>query len=229
MLFADRSGPDQTPRARKANIVSRRRTTTAAATAKASARGTGRPSRRRRGSARPRDSRVARRPHARARACALLTSPSEHLFHVANDMRDSDALCTDCGLCCDGTFYGSVVVAAEETERLTRVGLRVLQQEGACGMPQPCAALRECLCDAYADRPSACAAYECLLRKRVSSGEVGLGEARGSIAKMRDLLSVIREGFEIPAGGSIGRGSSRSRSLRPRRPRPPRSSATGLR
>jgi hypothetical protein len=116
---------------------------------------------------------------------------------------DGDALCTDCGLCCDGTFYGSVVVAAEETERLERVGLRVLQNEGACSMAQPCTALRGRLCDAYADRPSACAAYECELRKRVNAGASSLEDARQDIATMRVLLATIREGFEIPDGGSI--------------------------
>jgi hypothetical protein len=96
-----------------------------------------------------------------------------------------------------------VVVAAEETERLERVGLRVLQNEGACSMAQPCTALRGRLCDAYADRPSACAAYECELRKRVSAGASSLEDARKDIATMRVLLATIREGFEIPDGGSI--------------------------
>lgn len=116
---------------------------------------------------------------------------------------DGDALCTDCGLCCDGTFYGSVVVRAEETERLERVGLRVLPSEGACSMAQPCTALRGRLCEAYADRPSACASYECELRKRVNAGACSLEEAREQIAVLRGLLSTIREGFEIPEGGSI--------------------------
>ncbi len=116
---------------------------------------------------------------------------------------DGDALCTDCGLCCDGTFYGSVVVAEEETDRLARVGLRVLQNEGACSMAQPCTALRGCLCDAYADRPRACAGYECELRKGVDAGARSLVEAREQVATMRALLAVIRAGFEIPAGGSI--------------------------
>jgi Fe-S-cluster containining protein len=116
---------------------------------------------------------------------------------------EADALCTDCGLCCDGTFYGSVVVAEDEAARLGRVGLRVLQYDGACGMPQPCTALRGCLCDVYADRPRACAAYECELRKSVKAGEQPLEDARAKIAAMRALLATIRAGFEIPDGGSI--------------------------
>src|SRR6476646_6807255 len=107
---------------------------------------------------------------------------------------DADALCLDCGLCCDGTFYGSVVIAPAEKARLGRVGLEVIQHDGALAMPQPCSALRGCLCNVYADRPSACAAYECLLRKRTVAGERTPSEARETIAKMRELLVTIRAG-----------------------------------
>jgi Fe-S-cluster containining protein len=109
----------------------------------------------------------------------------------------------DCGLCCDGTFFGSVVVAPEETTRLARVGLTVLQNDGSCTMAQPCTALRGCLCEAYPDRPTACATYECQLVKRVNAGTCTLEEARSSIAKVRELLATIRKGFEIPDGASI--------------------------
>ena len=27
----------------------------------------------------------------------------------------SETLCKECGLCCDGTFFGSVVIASDET------------------------------------------------------------------------------------------------------------------
>jgi uncharacterized protein len=115
----------------------------------------------------------------------------------------------DCGLCCDGTFYGSVVVAGDERERLGRIGLRVIQHErtsgtsGTLSMPQPCAALRGCLCAVYGDRPGACAAYECLLRKSVASGAQSLDDARAKVAEMRRLLATIREGFDCPPETSI--------------------------
>lgn len=115
----------------------------------------------------------------------------------------SETLCKECGLCCDGTFFGSVVIASDETERLARRGLRVLQNEGTCTMAQPCSALSGHLCDAYADRPTACRTYECLLTKRVSAGACTLEEARATIASARALLATIRAGFEMPEGGSI--------------------------
>jgi Fe-S-cluster containining protein len=106
-----------------------------------------------------------------------------------------------CGLCCDGTFYGSVVIAKEETERLGRVGLRVLADREV--MPQPCSALRGALCSVYADRPSACAQFECSLRKKLRAGESTLAEGIAHVARMRALLATIRAGLECPETTSI--------------------------
>ena len=110
-----------------------------------------------------------------------------------------------CGLCCDGTFYGSVVIADGETPRLERVGLRIVRDEEgrAPTMAQPCSALRGCLCAVYEERPSACAAYQCSLRKAVVAGECALEDATANVKKMRELLGVIRAGFECPESMSI--------------------------
>ena len=116
---------------------------------------------------------------------------------------DTDALCMQCGLCCDGTFFGSVVVAENEGPRLERVGLRVIQQDGVPTMPQPCIALGGCLCSVYSERPAACAKYECSLRKRVNAGESTLEDATAKVAKMRALLATIRTAFDCPPTTSI--------------------------
>ena len=113
------------------------------------------------------------------------------------------ALCMQGGLCCNGTFYGSVVVAAGERARLERVGLRVIASGDKQSMPQPCTALRGSLCSAYADRPAACASYECSLRKRVTAGECTLDEALAQVSRMHALLGAIRAAFEVPATASI--------------------------
>lgn len=118
-------------------------------------------------------------------------------------MTDADSLCLDCGLCCDGTFFGSVLVAPEETERLGRVRLVVVEQEGVPSLAQPCTALRGCLCDAYAERPRACASYECHLRRDVAAGARTLAEGRAEVNAVRQLLGVIRADFAIAEGASI--------------------------
>lgn len=109
----------------------------------------------------------------------------------------------ECGLCCDGTFFGSVVVAADEGERLKRVGLRVVDGDGGLVMPQRCTALTGSICSAYADRPKACRDYQCSLRERVLSGDASEASARASVARMFSLLATIRHAFDLPAQTSI--------------------------
>ena len=115
----------------------------------------------------------------------------------------SDSLCTQCGLCCDGTFFGSVVVVPDEVAQLARVGLPVVHRDGTPALPQPCVALRGCLCSVYVDRPAACARYECELRKKVSAGERDLETALGHVQTMRALLATIRAAFDCPEETSI--------------------------
>ncbi|GAC1523130.1 MAG: hypothetical protein NVS3B10_23190 [Polyangiales bacterium] len=118
---------------------------------------------------------------------------------------EADALCTQCGLCCDGTFYGSVVIAHGESSRLERVGLRIVRddQGSAMTMPQPCSALRGCLCAVYEERPTACAAYQCSLRKAVVAGQRRLEEAIANVTTMRELLATIRGAVACPETTSI--------------------------
>jgi Fe-S-cluster containining protein len=115
----------------------------------------------------------------------------------------ADALCMECGLCCDGTFFGSVVVAEDERDRLRRVGLRVVDGDGGPVMPQRCSALRGSVCSVYADRPKACRAYECSLRESFLAGSTSEEVARASLARMRVLLLTIRRAFDLPEGTSI--------------------------
>lgn len=105
----------------------------------------------------------------------------------------------ECGLCCDGTLFGSVIVQPDELERLTRVKLHIVDQDGALSLNQRCTALRGCLCDVYTERPAACAEYECLLRKSVLAGTKTEEAGRDDIARMRSLLGTLGEAFGVPA------------------------------
>jgi Fe-S-cluster containining protein len=122
----------------------------------------------------------------------------------APDLSDTLALCMQCGLCCDGTFYGSVVASRDERARLERVGLRIVDQaDGSMTLRQPCSALRGCLCTVYSDRPTSCAKYECSLRKKLSAGDCTKDEALAKVTRMRNLLAQIRAAFDCPATTSI--------------------------
>jgi Fe-S-cluster containining protein len=110
----------------------------------------------------------------------------------------ADALCAECALCCDGTFFGSVVITNDDRERVRRVGLRVVDKDGAATMPQPCSALRGCLCAVYEERPKTCRDYECSLRVSVLAGSTSEESARMSVARMCVLLATIRAALDLP-------------------------------
>lgn len=112
----------------------------------------------------------------------------------------ADELCMSCGLCCDGTFFGSVVIDDGERSRVDRIGLRVVDREGRLVMPEPCSALAGTLCSVYADRPQACRAYECSLRRRVCAGETTYEVARERVEKLRSLIKTVRRAFDLPEG-----------------------------
>ena len=118
---------------------------------------------------------------------------------------EANALCMQCGLCCDGTFYGSVVIEDAELPRLARVGLRVIRdvESGVATMAQPCSALQGCLCAVYEERPAACARYECSLRKKLAVDGCTLDAALACVSQMRALLVRIRVGLECPESLSI--------------------------
>lgn len=122
---------------------------------------------------------------------------------AAGREQTADELCMECGLCCDGTFFGSVVVADDERDRLRRVGLRVVDGDGGPSMPQRCSALHGSVCSAYPDRPNACREYECSLRESFLAGSIREEAARASLARMQALLMTIRRVFDLPEGTSI--------------------------
>ncbi len=105
---------------------------------------------------------------------------------------DLEAVCTACGLCCDGTLFTWVRVEPEELPRLARVRLPVvLHEDERAALGQPCVALEGTRCAVYADRPGACAAYECLLVAALRDREIREDEALSTIREVRERLAAL--------------------------------------
>ena len=86
----------------------------------------------------------------------------------------TDTLCTQCGLCCDGTLFADVELGRAEAARLENMGLEVEVTDGGL-LSQPCAALKGRRCSIYAHRPKCCRTFECqLLHRLISSERVGV-------------------------------------------------------
>ena len=106
---------------------------------------------------------------------------------------DFSTLWTDCGLCCDGTMFGSVEVTADEAERLATHGFEFQTDEaGDRYFRQRCCALKGSVCGVYADRPQRCREYACRVLRALEDSTIAMPEARRRVEAVlsyrRDLL-----------------------------------------
>src|ERR1017187_4996 len=96
---------------------------------------------------------------------------------------DSNQLCLECGLCCNGVIFAHGQLQPEDDPaRLQALGLVLVAKRkveiGKQRFHQPCAAFDGCRCKIYADRPKYCREFECLLLKKVQAGLVETAAAR---------------------------------------------------
>lgn len=111
------------------------------------------------------------------------------------------ALCQRCALCCDGTLFTTVPLAADEVASVRRRGLVVLADDAGAPsrLPQPCAALRDLRCTIYDERPDACRRYRCMLLAALEAGEVSLPEALDVVGEARARLAALAA--DLPGAG----------------------------
>src|SRR2546423_9112828 len=95
----------------------------------------------------------------------------------------TDTLCTNCGLCCDGSLFADVELASRaEASSLELLGLDI-EDEGRHGvLVLPCRALEGTRCGVYALRPDCCRRFECKLLQEAGRGLVSVTRARELIA-----------------------------------------------
>jgi Fe-S-cluster containining protein len=118
----------------------------------------------------------------------------------------TDTLCTQCGLCCDGSLFADVELAStDEAAALEVLGLEIEDDEDDGGLLlQPCAALRGKRCSIYPHRPDCCRTFECRLLQEVKHGTVDVGRAKANIAEARRRIERVQELI-----GQLGPGTER--------------------
>lgn len=104
------------------------------------------------------------------------------------------SLCLRCGLCCDGTLFGSVELRLEDDEdRLRDLGLPI-RQPGRPRFSQPCPALdANRSCQIYGERPCQCRKFECALFQSVHRGRTELTAAIRVVERTRRKADQIRK------------------------------------
>jgi Fe-S-cluster containining protein len=114
----------------------------------------------------------------------------------------TDALCTHCGLCCDGTLFADVELGRAEVTRLESMGLAAEEHGASAGLlSQPCAALQGRRCSIYAHRPKCCRTFECQLLQDARRGAVTVAWAREQIAEALERIRRVKELLPKPGPG----------------------------
>lgn len=99
-------------------------------------------------------------------------------------------LCLSCGLCCNGVLFRDVKLqATDRVQTLQKMGIPVQLNGRKAKFNQPCAALSNCACEIYDNRPVHCRTFECLLYKSVRVGDVTPAQALKTVKKAR--LAVV--------------------------------------
>ncbi len=107
-----------------------------------------------------------------------------------NNSADSNPLCLECGLCCNGVIFANgQLLPDDDAARLRELGLKLLRAPHSAPrtpkFAQPCAAFDGCRCGIYAERPQYCRAFECALLKKFQAGKVTTGAALRKIQLAR--------------------------------------------
>ncbi len=113
----------------------------------------------------------------------------------------TDTLCTQCGLCCDGTLFADVELAGPaEAARLETLGLDILEDgDDSAQMQLPCAGLKGTRCSVYAHRPRCCRSFECQLLIDTRAGAVSVPRAMARIRKTRTQVGLVKRLLGPPA------------------------------
>jgi uncharacterized protein len=143
---------------------------------------------------------------------------------------NANQLCTQCGLCCDGTIFADVqlntpaevarVCAVSSAPKLaTTHPLRIKSPalNAKCRLGQPCPALQGRLCAIYPERPDYCRQFECLTLKQVKAGALSPAAAlrairatRKRVAKIKGLLRKLEDVDEhLPLATRVRRTAAR--------------------
>ena len=103
--------------------------------------------------------------------------PKEDVPHPA----ESD-LCLECGMCCDNTMFGRVVVEEDEARTIRGLGIEIIEyDDGELSFNQPCPRLCDKKCQVYESRPWTCESYVCETIKDLRRGDIFANEAQARI------------------------------------------------
>lgn len=130
-----------------------------------------------------------------------LNDPLE-LFRLEQPANPGE-LCLQCGLCCDGTLFGTITTKSQtDVEIAQREGLQSeIGADGRLVILQPCAAFKCGSCSIYdSGRPQTCGEYRCRLLDEYARGDRHLSDCLDIVATVRGTALRV----DIRAGSPTG-------------------------
>ena len=104
------------------------------------------------------------------------------------------AICRDCGLCCNGVLFESVLLQpGDSPELLTSLGLKLKRKTGHRCFLQPCPAWNSSGCRIYKDRPARCRDFECRQIIKLRAGEIEESGVRKNIEKTKQMVVSLQQ------------------------------------
>lgn len=117
-------------------------------------------------------------------------------------------LCTNCGICCDGTLFTRVGVSPEEKELLKDKSRFYNKSNGEIRMQLGCGYLgADGRCECYEYRPELCRGYACDLLRSVEEGITSLPDALAIVEEaitLRDKSIKASQSAIIAGGTGVG-------------------------
>jgi Fe-S-cluster containining protein len=110
---------------------------------------------------------------------------------------DSNPLCLECGLCCNGVIFANgQLQPGDDVSRLQQLGLKLLPNRKSKivnrKFHQPCAAFDGCRCGIYSERPQYCRAFECALLKKFKAKKIEAAAALRIIRRARSRAEKVK-------------------------------------
>jgi len=122
--------------------------------------------------------------------------------------RPAEALCQQCGLCCNGALFADVKLHLTERPAVASALASLPPPAVPLGQPatrpssvrapcktlgQPCPAFDGRLCRIYAERPQYCRDFECALLKRFRAGRLSATAAAVTVRSARKRVTAVSD------------------------------------
>lgn len=101
-------------------------------------------------------------------------------------------LCLSCGMCCDNTMFGRVIVEEDEARTIRPLGIEVIEyDDGELSFNQPCPRLCDKKCQVYKARPWTCESYVCETIKQLRASSIDAAGAQHRIDTVLEAKAVL--------------------------------------